>query len=155
MILLCFLQSKEPCNPVELDLQNWIRSQSDQITTTVDDQAKKCVPRGSGNTTSSLQGVDATTEILRFGNKFYAYVTPFILCVGLLGNGASLKVFKSPLMNRFSCTRYLIALSASNIMVLLTYVLLDWLNDGLKYWPGRHRYVTVVLTVFPCDLNQI
>ncbi len=130
---------------MQIELQNWIRSQFGQTFSANDEAASPvtCAPpthRANGTSLypDDVTDGDAATD-LRFGTQFYAFVTPFLLCVGLLGNGASLKVFQSPLMNRFSCTKYLVALSLSNIMVLLTYVLLDWLNDGLKYWPGGHR----------------
>ena len=43
-------------------------------------------------------------------------------------------------MRRLSSSYYLVTLSASDLIVLLTYVLLDWLNRGLPRWPGNHRY---------------
>ena len=81
--------------------------------------------------------------LLRFGNSFYAFLTPFILIIGLIGNSMSLKVFTSRVMRRLSSSIYLMALSVSDMLVLLTYVLLDWLNDGLKYWPGGYRFDTI------------
>ena len=92
---------------------------------------------------------DSTAELgtnaglLRFGNSFYAFLTPFILIIGLIGNSMSLKVFTSRVMRRLSSSTYLMALSVSDMLVLLTYVLLDWLNDGLKYWPGGYRFDTI------------
>ena len=86
-------------------------------------------------------GTDA--GLLRFGNSFYAFLTPFILIIGLIGNSMSLKVFTSRVMRRLSSSTYLMALSVSDMLVLLTYVLLDWLNDGLKYWPGGYRFDTI------------
>ena len=96
------------------------------------------------------QDSDDTAELgtgdglLRVGNSFYAFLTPFILIIGLIGNSMSLKVFTSRVMRRLSSSTYLMALSVSDMLVLLTYVLLDWLNDGLKYWPGGYRFDTIL-----------
>ena len=74
------------------------------------------------------------------GRDIYAYVTPVIIIIGIFGNLISVKVFTSKVMRRLSSSYYLVTLSASDLVVLLTYVLLEWLNRGLPRWPGNHRY---------------
>ena len=71
--------------------------------------------------------------------KFYAYVTPIIFIVGVIGNCLSLRVFLSKPMRKMSACYYLAALAASDTGVLFTYVFLEWLNKGLPHWPGGHR----------------
>jgi len=56
-----------------------------------------------------------------------------------LGNALSLRVFAGAArMRRLSSSMYLSAISVSDCLVLLSYVLLDWLKKGLPLWPGRH-----------------
>ena len=66
--------------------------------------------------------------------SFYAFVTPLILLLGLVGNTVSLRVFTATRLRELSATWYLAALSASDNVVLLTYVLFDWLLRGLPFW---------------------
>ena len=73
------------------------------------------------------------------GKDFYAFATPFIIAIGLTGNIISLKVFTSTRLRKLSASLYLIALSASDTIVLLTYVLFDWLMKGLPRWPMGHQ----------------
>ncbi len=73
------------------------------------------------------------------GLLFFAYLTPFIIVVGILGNVASLFVFRHRALRRLSASLYLTAICMSDSFVLLTYVLWDWLNKGLPHWPGGHR----------------
>ena len=73
------------------------------------------------------------------GKDIYAYMTPVIIVIGLVGNIISLKVFTSKVMQRLPSSLYLVALSASDILVLLTYVFIDWLNHGMLRWPGKRR----------------
>ena len=72
------------------------------------------------------------------GLDVYAYCTPVIILVGLLGNSLSLKVFTSKVMSRLSSSFYLLALSVADMLVLLTYGI-DWLNHGLVRWPGNYQ----------------
>ena len=74
------------------------------------------------------------------GRDIYAYVTPVIIVIGIFGNIVSVKVFTSKVMRRLSSSYYLVTLSISDLIVLLTYVLFDWLNRGLPRWPGNRRY---------------
>ena len=82
---------------------------------------------------------------------FYAYATPLIVIIGITGNAASFAIFRSRQLRRFNSTLYLTALSVSDTLVLLTYVLLGWLNDGLAHWPGNHS-VGVIHTEGVCQL---
>lgn len=81
--------------------------------------------------------------IFDFGRDFYGFATPFIALVGLIGNAISLKVFTSRVMRRLSSSYYLAMLSASDMLVLLSYVFIDWLDKGLPRWPGGHRIPAV------------
>ena len=67
-----------------------------------------------------------------WGKTFSAYVTPFIIAIGLAGNLISLRVFTSTQLRKLSASFYLAALSASDTIVLLTYVLGDWLMRRMK-----------------------
>ncbi len=56
-----------------------------------------------------------------------------------MGNSISLRIFRTPALKKLSASFYLSAICISDTCVLLTYVLLDWLNKGLPRWPGGHR----------------
>lgn len=85
-------------------------------------------------------GVGGDAADYRSGSEaFYAFVTPFVIVVGLAGNLVSLKVFSTPQLRKLSSSHYLTAISLSDSLVLVTYVFLDWLNRGLPLWPGGHR----------------
>ena len=73
---------------------------------------------------------------INWGLQFYAFLTPFIILFGLLGNSISLCIFQKQSLRNLSASFYLRAICLSDICVLLTYVLLDWLNKGLPRWPG-------------------
>ena len=73
------------------------------------------------------------------GKDFYAFATPVIIIVGLIGNLISLRVFLSPTVCKLSASLYLAALSVSDSLVLVSYVWLDWLNNGLPRWPPAHH----------------
>ena len=72
------------------------------------------------------------------GLNFYAYMTPFIIIIGVFGNSVILAVFLSKTMRKMSASIYLGSLAFSDGSVLLTYVLIDWLQKGLFRWPGKH-----------------
>lgn len=61
----------------------------------------------------------------------YTYSVPAILTVGILGNLVSLRVFLSRSMRKLSASTYLAALSTSDILALIFYVLVEWLRWGL------------------------
>lgn len=73
------------------------------------------------------------------GKRFYGLLTPWVILIGVFGNVVSTKIFLSRAMRRRSASLYLAALSISDLMVLLTYVLPEWLNKGLPFWPGNYR----------------
>jgi len=62
------------------------------------------------------------------GVTVYAYVTPVILVLGLVGNCVSLRVFATPKLRKLSASVYLSAISLSDCCVLSTYVFLYWLE---------------------------
>ena len=69
---------------------------------------------------------------------FFTYFTPIIFCIGIVGNSISLVVFLSKNMRKLSASMYLAALSTSDLMALLFYVLPEWLKHGLTMLPGHH-----------------
>lgn len=69
----------------------------------------------------------------RQGRLFYVYVTPLILITGIIGNVLSLKVFLSRNLRGKSASSYLAALSVSDLMSLVFYVMVEWLRRGLVY----------------------
>ncbi|XP_059176638.1 thyrotropin-releasing hormone receptor-like, partial [Physella acuta] len=66
------------------------------------------------------------------GSMFYAYFTPMVFVVGMVGNSLSLCVFLSKNMRHLSASTYLAALSFSDIINLIFYVLYEWLTRGLR-----------------------
>ena len=69
-------------------------------------------------------------------HKFFTFITPVIFFIGLVGNSVSLLVFLSNNMRKLSASRYLAALSTSDLMALLFYVLPEWLKHGFSTLPG-------------------
>ncbi|XP_046362990.1 thyrotropin-releasing hormone receptor-like isoform X2 [Haliotis rufescens] len=78
---------------------------------------------------------------ITYSQAFYSYFTPVILIIGLTGNILSLRVFVSRNMRKLSASTYLAALSTSDIMALVFYVLVDWLRRGLPFFSGNHEPV--------------
>ena len=99
-------------------------------------------PTGSHPATHRTAGSSnrLTIDILALGVSIYAYVTPFIIAIGIVGNLISLRVFMSRRMRKMSASLYLACLAVSDSCVLLTYVLFEWLQRGLPSWPGGHAY---------------
>ncbi|XP_064652613.1 probable G-protein coupled receptor 139 [Lineus longissimus] len=75
--------------------------------------------------------------IADIGEQFYAYVTPIIIVIGLIGNSISLNVFTSKGMRKQSASYYLAALSTADLLVLVVYVLFEWIRKGLRLLPGH------------------
>lgn len=71
--------------------------------------------------------------IYKTGRTFYAYFTPVILVIGLIGNSLSFKVFISKGMRHLSASVYLAALSATDLVTLICYVTVEWLRRGIVY----------------------
>ncbi|XP_055872356.1 probable G-protein coupled receptor 139 [Biomphalaria glabrata] len=69
-------------------------------------------------------------SILINGRLFYAYFTPVVFVIGIIGNPLSFCVFVSKNMRHLSASTYLAALSTSDIFALLFYVLIEWLIRG-------------------------
>jgi len=92
---------------------------------------------------------------LNSGKDVYAYVTPFIILIGIVGNSISLRVFCSSRMRKMSASIYLATLAISDTFVLLSYVLVEWLHRGLGRWPGGHSVNLPALhpgTLAPADI---
>ena len=89
------------------------------------------------NTTDAPYNSSATDDAkdvdrLQYASQMiYGYVTPFIVVVGVIGNLISLKVFLSKTLRKQSASLYLITLSATDLTILLVYVLLEWTYRGL------------------------
>ena len=71
--------------------------------------------------------------ILSTGKDFFAYFTPVILLIGILGNILSLAVFTRKNMWKLSASTYLAALSMSDMCSLVFYVLIEWMRRGLVH----------------------
>lgn len=85
------------------------------------------------NLTAIMNGEPSDKHpVVPFSERFYAYLTPIILTIGLLGNITSLTVFLSKNLRSMSASRYLAALSIADISTLVFYVFGEWLKRGLK-----------------------
>ncbi|XP_050404444.1 probable G-protein coupled receptor 139 [Patella vulgata] len=71
--------------------------------------------------------------MLIYGRLFYAYFMPVVFVVGVIGNVLSINVFLSRNMRGLSGSKYILALSASDIAALVFYVLVEWLKRGLPF----------------------
>lgn len=72
---------------------------------------------------------------------FFTYFTPVIFMIGIFGNLLCLIVFMSKNMRKLSASIYLAALSTSDLMALIFYVLPEWLKHGLPSLPGHHTAI--------------
>lgn len=72
-------------------------------------------------------------SLLTVGTHFFAYFTPVILLVGMVGNCLSLSVFTTKNMKKLSASIYLAALSIADISSLVFYVLVEWLRRGFTH----------------------
>ncbi|XP_052762219.1 thyrotropin-releasing hormone receptor-like [Mya arenaria] len=70
---------------------------------------------------------------------FFTYFTPIIFAIGVVGNIISLIVFLSKNMRKLSASMYLAALSTSDLLALLFYVLPEWLKHGFSLVPGHQQ----------------
>ena len=93
----------------------------------------------SASSSETASFIDSGAYPSEGGKDFYAFVTPVIIIVGLVGNIVSLRVFCSSTVCKLSASLYLAALSVSDSLVLISYVWLDWLNNGLPRWPPAYR----------------
>ncbi|ELU10828.1 hypothetical protein CAPTEDRAFT_115578 [Capitella teleta] len=84
------------------------------------------------------------------GRKFYAYITPFIIVIGLCGNLISLRVFMARTLRKLSASVYLAAISLSDSFVLIFYVLFPWLSKGLPVVSDGYR-VRIMDTARVCE----
>ena len=104
-----------------------------------------CYVRNGSDNAPDMRLDDA--GLMAAGLQVYAFLTPPVMVLGILGNTVSLRVFTSKFMRRLSSSYYLVTLSASHLLVLLSYVLLEWLNKGLPQWPGGHRVPVININV--------
>lgn len=86
---------------------------------------------------TTLNSKHSLDEPSYVGRNMYSFLTPFVILVGVGGHGVSLIIFTSPTLRRLSASLYLTAISVCDILVLLTYVMLDWFKKGLPHWPGE------------------
>lgn len=105
---------------------------------------------GSSATPPPPLYIDSAVYPSEGGKDFYAFVTPVIIVIGLVGNLVSLCVFLSPSVCKLSASLYLAAMSLSDSIVLVSYVWLDWLNNGLPRWPPAHRRLAWINTPGVC-----
>ena len=70
-------------------------------------------------------------SVFTIGRQFYAYFTPIIMVIGIIGNSLSLNVFLSKNMRSLSASTYLAALSTSDLFALVFYVMIEWLIRGI------------------------
>ncbi|XP_052059309.1 neurotensin receptor type 1-like [Mytilus californianus] len=84
-------------------------------------------------------------DVYHAGRYFYAYFTPIIIVVGILGNTLSLNVFLSRNLRSLSSSTYLAALSVSDLFIITSYVTVEWLRRGLTFlFPGTNvRFLDV------------
>lgn len=71
--------------------------------------------------------------VFRVGAIFFAYFTPVIFVIGIIGNSISLAVFTSKNLRKLSASTYLAALSVADILSLIFYVLVEWLRRGIEH----------------------
>lgn len=91
--------------------------------------------------------------IYKTGRSFYAYFTPVILIVGFVGNTLSFNVFISKGMRNLSASVYLAALSATDLVTLLCYVMVEWFRRGLVYL-DPHWKVSFVDIDYLCQFQM-
>ncbi|XP_052084882.1 probable G-protein coupled receptor 139 [Mytilus californianus] len=74
-----------------------------------------------------------TNNIYKIGRTFFAYFTPIIIIIGVVGNLLSLHVFLSQNLRSLSASTYLAALSVSDLITIIFYVSVEWIRRGLTY----------------------
>ncbi|XP_062616606.1 probable G-protein coupled receptor 139 [Saccostrea cucullata] len=99
------------------------------------------------------QEQDEYPSIYKTGRTFYAYFTPVILIVGFIGNSLSFNVFMSKGMRNLSASVYLAALSATDLVTLLCYVMVEWFRRGLVYLQPEWK-VSFVDTDYLCQFQM-
>ena len=107
----------------------------------------------TGNGKGVMLSIDDFRQDIQLHNNgmnFFSFFIPVVILIGIVGNSLSLRVFTSKAMRKMSASYYLAALAMSDMLVLMTYVLLDWLNRGLPRWPGGHS-VPLVATQGVCQ----
>lgn len=91
--------------------------------------------KNCSNTSSTVMNTSSFENRNNVGDFIYGYILPVFFLVGLIGNSISLKIFTSKvIMKRSPATYYLTSLTCSDLAVLLSFVLLEWLQKGLPYF---------------------
>ncbi|XP_060560059.1 probable G-protein coupled receptor 142 [Ruditapes philippinarum] len=91
--------------------------------------------------------------VYTIGLNLFSYLTPFILIIGLVGNGLSAAVFSTKNMRKMSASSYLAALSAADICTLIFYVFIEWLRRGLIHInPDAQIILRVLNRNGPCQI---
>ena len=93
------------------------------------------LPPGVGSL-ADLHSNEARSLTFVGGRLFYAWFTPLVLLVGVVGNTLSLCVFLSRNMRSLSASTYLAALSTADLTALVFYVLVEWLIRGMPVLRG-------------------
>ncbi|CAL1532845.1 unnamed protein product, partial [Lymnaea stagnalis] len=83
---------------------------------------------------------------------FHAYFTPFVFVVGIIGNCLSLGVFLSKSMRHLSASTYLSALSVTDLIALLFYVLVEWLIRGYPVISSSSSPITFINFTGMCQV---
>ena len=94
--------------------------------------SRNCSYSNELNLFSSKETADVHV-LYKAGRSFFAYITPIILLVGILGNCLSLHVFLSRNMRGLSASSYLAAISTADLLTLIFYVNVEWLRRGLTH----------------------
>ncbi|XP_014769673.1 growth hormone secretagogue receptor type 1 [Octopus bimaculoides] len=87
------------------------------------------------------------------GDKIYAFSTPVIFAMGILGNSISLKIFLSKNFRRQAGGVYLASLSCADIFALVFYVMTEWLKKIPLFLMYR-RKIPVLDTEGMCQMIQ-
>ncbi|XP_070183565.1 cysteinyl leukotriene receptor 2-like [Littorina saxatilis] len=95
------------------------------------------LPPGVSSLSELAGGEESPPLTLVAGRAFYAWFTPLVLLVGVVGNTLSLCVFLSRNMRSLSASTYLAALSTADLTALIFYVLVEWLIRGLPLLRGE------------------
>ena len=103
----------------------------------ISDYTQTIVPAGSSLNSNVFR--DPYIDMIKTtGRDMYTYSTPVIVVIGVIGNVISLSVFLSKTMRKQPACYYLMALSATDLVVLIVYVSVEWLDRGLPEITGNN-----------------
>lgn len=129
MLLFCIFQSESSSRIGERCLLN-------PTNTTISNSTNCSLPEGL-LLRSPFYG-ENDPYVPTAANLFFIYFTPVIFLIGIVGNMLCLVVFMSKNMRKLSASIYLAALSCSDLIALIFYVLPEWLKHGLTSITGHH-----------------